>query len=105
MKKTQETFNWQDYQDRLGTWSDSVFGDDRFFNAAGTANHLLEEVQELKESPNDLSEYADCIMLILDYARLNGIGVGSLAEACEKKLEVNKKRKWKKVEAGYYKHI
>lgn len=100
-----EMFNWQDYQDRLGEWSDSVFGDDRYFDSGGSSLHLQEEAKELHEHPQDLSEYADCLMLIIDKARLEGINIASLETALERKLKINQGRKWVKVEHGYYKHI
>lgn len=98
-------FDWSDYQYRLGEWSDSVFGDDRYFNSGGSSLHLQEEVKELHENPQDLLEYADCLMLIIDKARLEGFTMTDLALACERKLEINKIRKWVKVEHGYFKHV
>ncbi len=104
-KRIVEMFNWQDFQNRLGIWADSVFGD-RTGNSGGLTMHLIEEVVELHENPKDLLEYADCIMLIIDKARIEGFTMFDIEDACEKKLKINIKRKWGKVdENGLIKHI
>ncbi|KZN58924.1 hypothetical protein N473_26265 [Pseudoalteromonas luteoviolacea CPMOR-1] len=38
----------------------------------GVHDHLTKELQELKESPEDLSEWADCVLLSLDGAMRAG---------------------------------
>jgi len=60
----------------------------------GHLNHLLTEVQELKEDPKDILEYADCMIILLHVARTNGITVDMLADAVKIKLGINRKRKW-----------
>lgn len=78
----------------IGEWSDSVFGHGR--NPSGAIAHLALEVIELAASPYDIEEYADCIHLIFDAARLAGFSYGQLLSAVSIKLEKNKRRKWGK---------
>lgn len=69
-------------------------------------NHLKSEIQELMRSPADEMEYADCIMLLLNAANVNGIRAGDILRASEDKLAINKKRKWGVPnEKGFVEHI
>ena len=82
----------QQLQDEIANWSDSTFGEGR--PSSRPLNHLAKEVQELIETPEDQMEYADCLILLLDAYRMAGGGADDLIEACYRKLEINKKRKW-----------
>ena len=84
--------DWQKLQDEIEKWSDNQFGFNR--PPTGSINHLIKEVQELKEEQYCLEEYADCLMLILDAARMAGYNCDNLFKATQDKLKVNKNRKW-----------
>ena len=58
--------------------------------------HLNSEVAELLASPYDRMEYADCFMLLIGAADKARIDYNMLLAAIEKKLAINKKRKWGK---------
>ncbi|OHB92589.1 MAG: hypothetical protein A2Z57_03355 [Planctomycetes bacterium RIFCSPHIGHO2_12_39_6] len=93
-------------------WSDSAFGKNR--NSLPMVYHLKKEIEELITALLDVCgmgvdvsdealrekyhrvvmEYADCFMLLIDSAAHFPIGTGALLNAVEKKLEINKKRKW-----------
>lgn len=71
---------------------------------------VMEEVPELLHglntegvTPKIAHEWADCMILLLDLARLWGIEPG---EAIRSKMAINKFRMWKKdEETGFYHHV
>jgi len=106
----------QRLQNNIAEWSDSTFGtDDR---TIGILNHLKEEVEEVVEAkekfeqnPDGLtqqrmaSEFADCLILILDAARKSDLNTDLLIQAAEYKMQINRNREWKPAnEQGYHKH-
>lgn len=120
--------NIQRLQDRIKEWSDGTFG----LHRLGTPiiHHLKAETDELIEAlnllhqgvyANDdnnglkslrekkdqvLMEFADCFMLLIDAAAHEQITIDMLSEAADRKLEINKQRKWGKPnDLGYFEHI
>jgi hypothetical protein len=83
---------FNDLQIEIGEWSDSVFGKRK--DVTSLLNHLKEEIGELQKEPDDLMEYADCLMLLIDSARIRGFSVTELYCAMVRKLEINKTREW-----------
>lgn len=101
-------------QNEAHTWGTETFGvgPHRVF---GVVSHLADEVRELEEALNEmglgdegvpkavLDEVGDVGLLILEVAGLLGV---SLREAVERKLAVNRTRKWGKPDArGVVKHV
>lgn len=85
-------------------WADSVFGANR--TPHGCIAHLIKEVEELRASPYDAEEYADCLMLLLNAANQAGMSGDALIIATRNKLETNKLRRWGPVdENGISEHI
>lgn len=78
----------------LSRWSQETFGTDSERGPYGALKHLMCEVAETLIAPDDLEEYADCLLLIIDASRRAGFSLGALIEAASKKLEVNKARTW-----------
>ena len=106
----------QRLQNNIAEWSDSAFGtDDR---TIGILNHLKEEVDEVIEAKQDFeekldgltqqkmaSEFADCLILLLDAARKSDLNTDLLMQAAEHKMHINRNREWKPAnEQGYHKH-
>lgn len=52
------------------------------------------------EAPDDISEFADILMLVWDATRRAGFSDEQLAEAVAEKLERNKRRAWGEVKDG-----
>lgn len=77
-------------------WSQATFGRDGERGPIGPLKHLEKEAREAQANPDDVSEYADCLLLILDAARRAGISHIELVKAASAKLEINKKRQWPK---------
>ena len=75
-------------------WSQSTFGSDDARGPVGALKHLSLEATEAAESPGDITEYADCFLLLMDAARRARISPMALLEASYAKLQVNKRREW-----------
>lgn len=82
----------QSLQDVICQWADAQFGLGR--EPSAVIAHLKKEVIELDETPNDLMEYADCFILLLQAAKLAGYDTYKLMDAAFTKHEINKNRKW-----------
>ena len=78
-------------------WSTATFGHG---NGIGALKHLKKEVDECLANPSDLVEYADMMHLVFDACRRAGYTYDELADACHKKLAINRARKWGKKVAG-----
>lgn len=78
-------------------WSDRQFGN---VGPVGPLKHLAKEAIEAAEAPDDISEFADIIMLVWDATRRAGITDEQLAVAVAEKLERNKRRQWGIVKDG-----
>lgn len=78
-------------------WSDRQFGN---VGPIGSLKHLAKEAIEAAEAPDDISEFADIIMLVWDSTRRAGISDHQLAKAVAEKLERNKRREWGSVQDG-----
>lgn len=88
----------------IQSFSDAAFGDPSQRNEMGTLHHLKMEINELIENPNSPLEWADCMLLLLDAARRKGYTPDQIFDFCLQKLEINKKRKWVKIENNVYIH-
>lgn len=78
-------------------WSQATFGPG---GPLGSLKHLELEAREAQESPGDITEYADCLLLLLDAARRAGFGPLALIMAARDKMKINKQRKWKVAAPG-----
>lgn len=78
-------------------WSDRQFGN---VGPVGPLKHLAKEAIEAAEAPDDISEFADILMLVWDATRRAGFSDEQLAEAVAEKLERNKRRLWGEVKDG-----
>jgi len=81
-------------------FSQKTFGPDQERGPIGAIRHLQEEAKELEAKPDDVVEYADCLLLILDAARRNGMTPDDLLYQAFTKLQVNRRRKWPKPAAA-----
>ena len=73
-------------------WSEAIFG--REHGPMGALKHLEAEVREAQDAPTDISEYADCLLLLLDAKRRAGFTLLQLVEAAQVKMVANKMRQW-----------
>jgi hypothetical protein len=75
-------------------WSQATFGTDQERGPLGALRHLEKEARETQAAPDDVEEYADCFLLILDAARRAGISPRQLVEAAQRKMVINRQRTW-----------
>ena len=93
----------QKLMDEIGEFSDGTFGKERPYTAP--LHHLKLEVQEAIDDPRD-SEFADCMMLLLDSYRKAGGNASKLVDEAFKKLEECKRRDWGEPdENGVVQHV
>lgn len=85
-------------QTEIREWADTVF-------PHRTKESILkkfdEELAEWREAPDDPLEYADLVILILDFASLCGIDVQS---AVREKIDINYNRQWTINAQGIMRH-
>ena len=86
-------------------FSDKTFGTPQERNEMGALHHLKLEIDELIENTNDTSEWADCLLLLIDGARRKGHTFSDLVDFALAKIEINKKRTWAKGENGVFLHV
>lgn len=106
----------QKLQNNISEWSNKSFGNsDR---TIPILNHLKEEIEEVIVAKNNYeegltgqlqhdmaSEFADCLILLLDAAHKSDLNTDLLLQAAEYKMKINRDRKWKPAnEQGYHKH-
>lgn len=73
-------------------WSIDTFGPG--MNTLGLLDHIRKELVEVEESPDDLEEWIDVIMLALDGAWRIGYSSEEISDMLVYKLNKNKMRKW-----------
>lgn len=84
--------NWQILQHDIGEWAAKTFPHQTVHSKI---THLRSELDELDGDPtDDLEEFADCFMLLMDAARLAGYSMHTILLAVETKLVINKERSW-----------
>lgn len=77
------------------------------FSSLEKAKDEIKEVEAafLHGPAQTTEEYVDVLMCIYDSADRAGISPGTLKEAFEKKLNINKQRRWKENPNGSYSHV
>ncbi len=60
-------------------------------DAVSVRNKLSQEIEEWARNPDDASEFADVMILILDWAQLKGVNV---QDAINRKMGINVTRNW-----------
>lgn len=109
----QDRLSFEEFWGELSVWSQATFGADSVRGPEGPTKHLAKEVlvellgMEKWKAENvlsglptqgacldDVEEYADCIFLVFDACRRAGFTCEDLRVAVNRKLKVNKARKW-----------
>lgn len=87
-------------------WSEKTFGSRRDRGPIGPLKHLEKEAREAQDNTLDLTEYADCLIILLDASWRAGFTVQQLVSAAEAKMVKNRQRKWPKATSdGPCEHI
>jgi len=80
----------------------------RIFPDAGPIdclNKMKDEADEAIEEPDNIIEYADCLIALFHASFKAGFTYGELEKAVSKKVKINEKRNWKKNSNGTYSHV
>lgn len=94
---------WDEFQEDTQAWARRVFPDQTL---SGKFAHLMDELIEITERPDDRSEWADALILLLDAAALAGLTAEQLLDAAIEKMAVNRERQWGEAdEDGIVRHI
>lgn len=88
--------------DRMGSFAAKTFYD---ATAVDHLEKLKQEAQEAKDKPNDIEEYADCLLCLFGAATKAKFTFNELLEATINKLFIVENREWKKKPDGTYQHI
>lgn len=80
------------YIEKTANFSAKTFGNG--YRTTGICEHIRQELEEIRENPNDLFEWVDVIILALDGATNRGFTPKQITEALEVKLAVNICRNW-----------
>lgn len=83
---------FRDYINRHIQWSVSTFGKGR--RTEGLCKHITKELEEIRQSPDDLMEWIDVIILALDGAWRTGHNTLEIINALIQKQAINFDRKW-----------
>ena len=75
-------------------WSQRTFGPDTVASCRGPLNHLKREAQEAIDTPQDVTEFADCLLLVMDASRRAGHTLFDLIEAARRKQQICLQRKY-----------
>ena len=94
---------WDEFQQNTQAWALEVFPGQTI---SGKFAHLMEELIEITENPDDTSEWADALILLLDAAALAGHTAEQLLDAAIEKMAVNRGRQWGEPdERGVIRHL
>ncbi len=88
--------------DKMGSFAARKFAD---ATAIDHLEKLRQEAQEAKEAPEDITEYADCLLCLFGAATKRGFTYQQLLKATADKLFIVENRVWKKKEDGTYQHV
>lgn len=80
-----------EFQQETAEWSLRTFG---VRSCAGPLNHLKSEIEEIKDDPKDIEEFADAWLLLQDAAFRAGHKMSDVFVAATLKHVKNTDRKW-----------
>lgn len=75
-------------------WSHETFGPASARGPVGPLKHLAKEAAEAADRPDDISEYADILILLLDATWRRGLVPEDIVGAALAKMAENRAREW-----------
>lgn len=73
-------------------WSDRTFGEGR--RTEGVCKHIEKELEEIRQAPDDVSEWVDVMILAIDGATRAGYSGQQVIQAYHAKILANVNRQW-----------
>ena len=92
LKQLIEKYDLRKYIHIQKEWSSKTFGNTE--RTEGICKHIKKEVNEIRQNPNDISEWCDVIILALDGAWRRGFTPDEIVKALIVKQNVNMRRKY-----------
>lgn len=86
-----EVIDWLYLSDQF-EWSQDTFGPGA--RTKGIISHIRKELREIRKNPDDISEWADVVILGFDGAMRAGHSGQDIIDAIRAKQRVNEKRRW-----------
>lgn len=86
--------------DEIEEWSNATFGNETERGPVGALTHLSREALEAAAHPSDETEYADCLILLMDATRRSCTSWDEVVMAALRKMAVNRTRYYPKPEPG-----
>lgn len=81
-----------DHLERQADWSRNTFGPGK--RTGGFIDHIAKELAEIKADPDDITEWADLILLAFDGAWRHGHSAADIIRAVKDKQMANEARAW-----------
>lgn len=78
--------------ERLRSWSAETFGPGE--RTDGVLDHIAKELEEVRQAPDDVTEWADVLILALDGAMRAGHEPAEIITAIQAKQAINEARDW-----------
>lgn len=73
-------------------WSDRTFGPGK--RTEGVLKHIAKELEEVRQKPDDISEWVDIMILAIDGATRAGFTGAEVTQAYHRKMIENHGREW-----------
>lgn len=89
-----DNFDFKLFIEQRYDWSLKIFGTGR--RTEGLIKHIIKELNEIKNKPDDLFEFIDVIFLALDLASRAGYTSDEIISAIIRKHGINILREWPK---------
>jgi len=90
------------FQSNHAAWASKTFPDETLDEVI---KHLKAEIDEARETPSDVFEWADCYILMMYACQRCGHSMSDVVDIAKKKHEINLKRTWPgKNKEGIYQH-
>ena len=95
--------DWNYLQSQVAAWARETFGDSTISSKFA---HLMKELVEISENPQDVTEWADAFLLLMDASAFAGFTMDEIFRACVEKHAINRARKWGEPdEHGVVEHV
>ena len=100
------TLNFIELENERFEWSKKTFPEATSLSSLAKAKDEIQEIEkDIKSGNKNPYEYVDAIMCIMDAAAREGMNSKEVMIAYKLKIEINKKRTWKKNPNNSYSHV
>lgn len=91
------------FQEEAGEWAKKTFPN---ATLESRFNHMIDEMGEVQDKPQDAMEWADVYLLFQQAALAEGFTMTAIFSAARRKQDINERRKWGKPNKdGFSEHV